>query len=90
MLPLMFWVRSLPQLSFTEVMRFTRSRRSTVDDIMEPSQTSAMELRCQSSHVSMRDVTGTMKLRPLARQTLLDISLAHKSTPENLPSIKYK
>lgn len=70
MRPLMFWVRSLPQLSFTDVMRFTRSRRRTVDDIMDPSQTSAIELRCQSSHVSMSGVTGTMKLRPLAKHTL--------------------
>ena len=61
----------VPQLFFTSEISLTRSRRRTVEDTIELSHMSAIEQRCHSSQVSIRGVTGTIKLRPRARHTLL-------------------
>jgi hypothetical protein len=47
---------------------------------MELSQISDMALLCHSSHVSMRGVRGTVKLRPRAKHTLKRVSYGSELT----------
>lgn len=51
-------------------MNLTRSLLSTADETIELSQVPAMGELCQLSQISINGVTGTVKLLPLARQTL--------------------